>query len=1208
MLRTLLTIFALIYLAGYAIGEPVWIGVNEHNPTQMEVLRQTEDFAVIEFECGGLYLNRDDDGGLLYSLDGVKSGDIPSFTRLLALPAFRDVELEIIYAEYAEIECAEDVAFESRLFEVGGPVILRDLRAAPVTVYPLRPGRQAGKAQLLTRAEVRVNFKGDSFVNNKDYTGATSAGFANIYRSSVMNYDLLDNGSSNPLKGTYLIIAPQSYTTVSQFDSFILWKTMKGYTVETHILTSQVTNPDIIKNVIIGVYQNADPPLEYVMLIGDVNGGSITIPSYITSGSAQNVTDHPYSLLEGDDYFSDIFIGRVSVSNTNEVQVVLNKVLRYEKTPFVGMTQWYREMLSVAGNWVDSGPIPITPVQTGWWIADYFRSHGYTFADTIFFWDFGLSPYPGTDLILSSINAGKGVVTYRGWSDAHGWQFPVFNISSIEQLRNGWMLPVILSFVCNTGDFGNSINPCFGEKFIRFGTISSGGAAVAFFGPSDLYTNTNYNNAISSGFVEGFIGEDINHMAQAAAYSKMTLYEAFPRDRGRGDRVEFYFNVYNVLGDPELEIWKSVPQNMTLDCAATLPAGASNLSVHLTRNGNPVRGAYVTAVQSGTLLDGRCTEGEGSVTLTFPPLSAGELTVTATKYGYAPEISTISVNSTEYIGYSSHTLENESNPDGVLNPGETADVRVVVKNYGASAQNNVSGVLSTNNPYLTINSASHNFGGIGSGSTSSGDYSVSVDSQAPAMSAVDFTLDITASGGNYQSKFSEALGGSEIAVEDVSHGVLNPGYGGAVTVSLVNNGAFTASNVGLSLDSFDEAVIITSGSANVGDIPAGGTVNTGGQLAVEIAPNAYEGRMIQMRLQVSPQTGAEQTLYFDIVVGSPDSTDPTGPDPYGYFAYDDGDAGYSSVPVYDWVELDPNYPGAVTGAVPIFMEDDSSTRVALPFDFVFYGETYDSVTICTNGWVSFTETWMADFRNWDLPSPLGPPALIAAFWDDLKDIYDDTLDIYHWYDSANHRFIVEWSRVQNRFSGVPNREETLELILYDPQYRHGPTGDGDILIQFKVVNDIDETNNYCTVGVEDYHHQRGLEYVYGNVYPPTSATLHNEMAVLITTTPPDNYSGAADAPASVPSRFKLSQNFPNPFNPQTMVSFEIAEKGFTELKVYDINGRLTRALVSGELDPGQYHQTWDGRDESGEAVSSGIYIFRLISGEHRRSVKGVLLK
>jgi hypothetical protein len=84
---------------------------------------------------------------------------------------------------------------------------------------------------------------------------------------------------------------------------------------------------------------------------------------------------------------------------------------------------------------------------------------------------------------------------------------------------------------------------------------------------------------------------------------------------------------------------------------------------------------------------------------------------------------------------------------------------------------------------------------------------------------------------------------------------------------------------------------------------------------------------------------------------------------------------------------------------------------------------------------------------------------------------------------------------------------------------------------------------------------------------------------------------------------------PNPFNPLTTVEFEIAVKGRAALRVYDIAGRLVTTLRDGEVEPGEYEATWDGTDDSGERVASGVYMLRLeVGGGASASTKAVLLK
>jgi hypothetical protein len=88
----------------------------------------------------------------------------------------------------------------------------------------------------------------------------------------------------------------------------------------------------------------------------------------------------------------------------------------------------------------------------------------------------------------------------------------------------------------------------------------------------------------------------------------------------------------------------------------------------------------------------------------------------------------------------------------------------------------------------------------------------------------------------------------------------------------------------------------------------------------------------------------------------------------------------------------------------------------------------------------------------------------------------------------------------------------------------------------------------------------------------------------------------------------LEQNAPNPFNPQTAIRFTLDSKQSVKLAVYDVNGRLVRMLVSGAKEIGTHSVTWDGRDNAGAPVSSGVYFYRLDAGKFSQTKKMVMLK
>jgi hypothetical protein len=98
--------------------------------------------------------------------------------------------------------------------------------------------------------------------------------------------------------------------------------------------------------------------------------------------------------------------------------------------------------------------------------------------------------------------------------------------------------------------------------------------------------------------------------------------------------------------------------------------------------------------------------------------------------------------------------------------------------------------------------------------------------------------------------------------------------------------------------------------------------------------------------------------------------------------------------------------------------------------------------------------------------------------------------------------------------------------------------------------------------------------------------------------------------ADVPGRFVLEQNYPNPFNPETTIAFELVEgaREQVSLVVYTILGEAVRTLVQGALGPGRHQYTWDGRNQRGHFVASGLYLYRLRVGDHVQTRRMVLLK
>ena len=89
----------------------------------------------------------------------------------------------------------------------------------------------------------------------------------------------------------------------------------------------------------------------------------------------------------------------------------------------------------------------------------------------------------------------------------------------------------------------------------------------------------------------------------------------------------------------------------------------------------------------------------------------------------------------------------------------------------------------------------------------------------------------------------------------------------------------------------------------------------------------------------------------------------------------------------------------------------------------------------------------------------------------------------------------------------------------------------------------------------------------------------------------------------IPSRFVLYQNYPNPFNPSTTLAFSVPEKSFVSLTVYDLLGREVASVLNSQVNAGRHSVPFDGRK-----LSSGIYFYKLQSGQFTTIKKMILLK
>jgi len=98
------------------------------------------------------------------------------------------------------------------------------------------------------------------------------------------------------------------------------------------------------------------------------------------------------------------------------------------------------------------------------------------------------------------------------------------------------------------------------------------------------------------------------------------------------------------------------------------------------------------------------------------------------------------------------------------------------------------------------------------------------------------------------------------------------------------------------------------------------------------------------------------------------------------------------------------------------------------------------------------------------------------------------------------------------------------------------------------------------------------------------------------------------SPVLLPESYGLSQNYPNPFNPETIIEYQLPDAGLVSLKVYTILGQEVRTLIDGEKMAGYHQVIWDGKDNAGQRLASGVYLYQIHVGDFVQTKKVILLK
>ncbi len=565
----------------------------------------------------------------------------------------------------------------------------------------------------------------------------------------------------------YLIITTAELAPL--FNSYCEYKTSHGLLTAIRTVDWIERNypgrdlPEKIRNLIIDYYLHRG--LVNVLLAGDnplvpsrrievtVGNEAGSIPTDLYFGDLDYSWDSNHNNRFGEmedsvDLYADVIVGRAPVDNPAQVINFINKVQTFENNP-------------------DPGYIKRSLLPSGWlWRS--LNYHGKFVNDSIA----GITPPDWTDrkmenptragVVADSFNHGFLVFDPAGHGNESGVYdedgTPIYTTSFAGRQTNNRRLTIITSLACNPGNF--EAEDCLAE--IALNCPDGGAIAVMMnsrygwgtppsMGPSEKVCVRFYDFLFNRN--ESLLGSAHNRSREE--YAPAALYSSLWR---------WCLTEFNLLGDPTIAIWTETPAALNITAPDTILTGARTVTITVQEGSTPAPGALVTAYKNGEVFSRAITSNSGQATLNIHPRTTGTLTVTATRQNKLPATKHLTVLTgapEPFIVYQRYEIDDQEqgNGNGVLEPGEFARLKLVLRNDGQAPATSTSLTLRTTNPALILNDTSAHLGTIAPGeSTTTAGLSLLVLPSAPPGASVEMLGIINSDQDQFEITFSIELG------------------------------------------------------------------------------------------------------------------------------------------------------------------------------------------------------------------------------------------------------------------------------------------------------------------------------------------------------------------------------------------------------------------------------------------------------------------
>jgi len=955
------------------------------------------------------------------------------------------------------------------------------LEFAPVTY---RPG--TGELEIVESAELEIFYEGGDTIAGGDlYARTASPFFDHLYTQLDGSRGLHDSFSDHVGDlVTMVIVTPPEFEY--QLANFVNWKTQRGF----NVILAVTGTPEVgstttsIQSYIHDLYNNATPEQpapSFVLFVGDV----AQMPTFSVNGDA---TDRPYCAVDGD-YVPDIYYGRFSATNPSQLQAMIDKTLMYDQFTMPDPS-YLGEVTMIAG--VDSGYASTHGNgQINYGTVNYFNAaHGIT-SNT---WLYPASSGAVESAIIQTVSDGVAFINYTAHGSQTNWSDPGFTQSNINSLGNDGKYCLAIGNCCLTGtyDYGE----CFGETWLR----AANKGAIGYIGASN---NTQWDEdfwwgagSCPSGSIDANVafaetgvgaydgvfhdhdeGMDLWYVTNDALIFSGNLAV---QEAGSGS-TQYYWNIYNLQGDPSLSTYMGVPSTNPVTVDAM---GGTSLTI------SAAPGSYVGLSQGTTLIGAGSVGATGTVVVDFliTPDGGQPLHMVVTAQNMEPHVEDVLMASPAIdLSFTtcSTTLESGATDTDVLrisNPGE---------------------------PDSQLN------------------FSITYQAENPAEKA-----DKSVAGSTVTCAQGEFLAGTTVEL-DISV------YNASTDSEWLTDVEITVP-AGVTVNS---ATTLSGGTD-----PLGWTGTTGDGVTTNW--HGTDGGSWGALRGGETATGTLNVTFDGSL---------TGEQTFGWFVQ--GDI-YGSTPH----DLSGSFSMTASGPSVTITYPNGGESLAWGNAYTVtwdHGGDLSTVKIELSrngggGWETLVASTPNDgSETVTLDGPSTTAALISI------SSLDDTVT-----DTSDAEFIlferVTWLTVNPTEGTLPQNGYQDVDLSYDT------TGMSD--------------GTYIAYVLIDHNCGGGPEVV---------------TVTMIVDTGTD---------ADTPRVLTLTGNYPNPFNPATEIVFTLPRAGEVVLDVVDVRGHQVRTLHQGVMDAGRHAVSWNGIDQNGRNVASGVYFARLRHDGDELTLKMLLTK